>query len=395
MGELQSGSDNERIDEICHLTRVAISETENEDDLQPEILRHLEECEKCRSFREQNKKMLDALSQLSPGFLSKNGIGLADSVMEEVRKRKAFAPSSSSLNRRMFRHVGLAAACIVLLVASAPILLKMLEPFEKTSPSDAMNSSSAPMSYNDSTMTEDGVDFNYSDVEESEVVDGAAGSSSGELFDSNNAFNNDSYTGEVPSVSEDFASSAENTEQEQSESVDKKLDVNTQQSDANTNNGTKVNASVGSAGGSSEFLNRFSNETDKQGESSTSLKNSNDVALQNKDSESTDFVAPPASNTLILGSSLSNSYVLQSGQQSSSPASVALAFVKDYFAKNYTVYEDDYTVENISTTRVLVRFKTNVDKVEIYVYLSNDGNSWKISTDSDGQPEAYAYYLED
>ena len=59
MGELQSGSDNERIDEICHLTRVAISETENEDDLQPEILRHLEECEKCRSFREQNKKMLE------------------------------------------------------------------------------------------------------------------------------------------------------------------------------------------------------------------------------------------------------------------------------------------------------------------------------------------------
>ena len=395
MGELQSGSDNERIDEICHLTRVAISETENEDDLQPEILRHLEECEKCRSFREQNKKMLDALSQLSPGFLSKNGIGLADSVMEEVRKRKAFAPSSSSLNRRMFRHVGLAAACIVLLVASAPILLKMLEPFEKTSPSDAMNSSSAPMSYNDSAMTDDSVDFNYSDVEESEVVDGAAGSSSGELFDSSNAFNNDSYTGEVPSVSEDLASSAENTEQEQSESVDKKLDVNTQQSDANTNNGTKVNASVGSAGGSSEFLNRFSNETDKQGESSTSLKNSNDVALQNKDSVSSNFVAPPASNTLILGSSLSNSYVLQSGQQSSSPASVALAFVKDYFAKNYTVYEDDYTVENISTTRILVRFKTNVDKVEIYVYLSNDGNSWKISTDSDGQPEAYAYYLED
>lgn len=395
MGELQSGSDNERIDEICHLTRVAISETENEDDLQPEILRHLEECEKCRSFREQNKKMLDALSQLSPGFLSKNGIGLADSVMEEVRKRKAFAPSSSSLNRRMFRHVGLAAACIVLLVASAPILLKMLEPFEKTSPSDAMNSSSAPMSYNDSTMTEDGVDFNYSDVEESEIVDGAAGSSSGELFDSSNAFNDDSYTGEVPSVSEDLASSAENTEQEQSESVDKKLDVNTQQSDANTNNGTKVNASVGSAGGSSEFLNRFSNETDKQGKSSTSLKNSNDVALQNKDSVSSNFVAPPASNTLILGSSLSNSYVLQSGQQSSSPASVALAFVKDYFAKNYTVYEDDYTVENISTTRILVRFKTNVDKVEIYVYLSNDGNSWKISTDSDGQPEAYAYYLED
>ena len=395
MGELQSGSDNERIDEICHLTRVAISETENEDDLQPEILRHLDECEKCRSFREQNKKMLDALSQLSPGFLSKNGIGLADSVMEEVRKRKAFAPSSSSLNRRMFRHVGLAAACIVLLVASAPILLKMLEPFEKTSPSDAMNSSSAPMSYNDGTMTDDSVDFNYSDVEESEVVNGAAGSSSGELFDSSNAFNDDSYTGEVPSVSEDLASSAENTEQEQSESVDKKLDVNTQQSDANTNNGTKVNASVGSAGGSSEFLNRFSNETDKQGESSTSLKNSNDVALQNKDSVSSNFVAPPASNTLILGSSLSNSYVLQSGQQSSSPASVALAFVKDYFAKNYTVYEDDYTVENISTTRVLVRFKTNVDKVEIYVYLSNDGNSWKISTDSDGQPEAYAYYLED
>ena len=395
MGELQSGSDNERIDEICHLTRVAISETENEDDLQPEILRHLEECEKCRSFREQNKKMLDALSQLSPGFLSKNGIGLADSVMEEVRKRKAFAPSSSSLNRRMFRHVGLAAACIVLLVASAPILLKMLEPFEKTSPSDAMNSSIAPMSYNDSTMTEGSVDFNYSDVEESEVVDGAAGSSSGKLFDSSNAFDEDSYTGEVPSVSEDLASSAENTEPEQSESVDKKLDVNTQQSDANTNNGTKVNASVGSAGGSSEFLNRFSNETDKQGESSTSLKNSNDVALQNKDSESTDFVVPPASNNLISGSSLSNSYILQSGQQSSSPASVALAFVKDYFAKNYTVYEDDYTTENISTTRVLVRFKTNVDKVEIYVYLSSDGNSWKISTDSDGQPEAYAYYLED
>lgn len=284
----------------------------------------------------------------------------------------------------MFRHVGLAAACIVLLVASAPILLKMLEPFEKTSPSDAMNSSSAPMSYNDSTMTEDGVDFNYSDVEESEIVDGAAGSSSGELFDSSNAFNDDSYTGEVPSVSEDLASSAENTEQEQSESVDKKLDVNTQQSDANTNNGTKVNASVGSAGGSSEFLNRFSNETDKQGKSSTSLKNSNDVALQNKDSVSSNFVAPPASNNLISGSSLSNSYILQSGQQSSSPASVALAFVKDYFAKNYTVYEDDYAIENISTTRVLVRFKTNVDKVEIYVYLSNDGNSWKISTDSDG-----------
>ena len=62
----------------------------------------------------------------------------------------------------------------------------------------------------------------------------------------------------------------------------------------------RVNASVGSAGGSSEFLNRFSNETDKQGKSSTSLKNSNDVALQNKDSVSSNFVAPPASKTLIL-----------------------------------------------------------------------------------------------
>ena len=395
MGELQSGSDNERIDEICHLTRVAISETENEDDLQPEILRHLDECEKCRSFREQNQKMLDALSQLSPGFLSKNGIGLADSVMEEVRKRKAFAPSSSSLNRRMFRHVGLAAACIVLLVASAPILLRMLEPFEKNSSDNRLNFSGSPMSYNDSAMTEDSVDFNYSDVEESETVDGAAGISSGELFDSSNAFNNDSYTGEVPSVSEDFASSAENTEQEQSESVDKKLDVNTQQSDANTDNGTKVNASVGSAETNDKVLHYFSSESEIQKNSYTSSNNSNDVALQNKDSESTDFVAPPASNNLISGSSLSSSYILQSGQQSSSPASVALAFVKDYFAKNYTVYEDDYAIENISTTRVLVRFKTNVDKVEIYVYLSNDGNSWKISTDSDGQPEAYAYYLED
>lgn len=395
MGELQSGSDNERIDEICHLTRVAISETENEDDLQPEILRHLEECEKCRSFREQNQKMLDALSQLSPGFLSKNGIGLADSVMEEVRKRKAFAPSSSSLNRRMFRHVGLAAACIVLLVASSPILLRMLEPFEKNSSDNRLNFSGSPMSYNDSAMTEDSVDFNYSDVEESETVDGAAGSSSGELFDSSNAFNNDSYTGEVPSVSDDLVSSAENTEQEQSKSVDKKLDVNTQQSDANTNNGTKVNASVGSAETNDKVLHYFSSESEIQKNSYTSSNNSNDVALQNKDSESTDFVAPPASNNLISGSSLSNSYILKSGQQSSSPASVALAFVKDYFAKNYTVYEDDYAIENISTTRVLVRFKTNVDKVEIYVYLSNDGNSWKISTDSDGQPEAYAYYLED
>lgn len=395
MGELQSGSDNERIDEICHLTRVAISETENEDDLQPEILRHLEECEKCRSFREQNKKMLDALSQLSPGFLSKNGIGLADSVMEEVRKRKAFAPSSSSLNRRMFRHVGLAAACIVLLVASAPILLRMLEPFEKNSSDNRLNFSGSPMSYNDSAMTEDSVDLNYSDVEESETVDGAAGSSSGELFDSSNTFNNDSYTGEVPSVSEDLVSSAENTEQEQSKSVDKKLDVNTQQSDADTNNGTKVNASVGSAETNDKVLHYFSSESEIQKNSYTSSNNSNDVALQNKDSVSTDFVAPPASNNLISGSSLSNSYILQSGQQSSSPASVALAFVKDYFAKNYTVYEDDYAIENISTTRVLVRFKTNVDKVEIYVYLSNDGNSWKISTDSDGQPEAYAYYLED
>lgn len=71
MGELQSGSDNERIDEICHLTRVAISETENEDDLQPEILRHLEECEKCRSFREQNKKCLTPFRSFLPDFYPK------------------------------------------------------------------------------------------------------------------------------------------------------------------------------------------------------------------------------------------------------------------------------------------------------------------------------------
>ena len=111
---------------LCERVQDAlISETP----LDGEQTRHLESCDACRTYREQLKRMRTDLAALQvPTLTDKDGTGVADAVMEEIRRQALFGRSPGALRKKLFRHAGLAAACFIVLVMAAPVVFHMWLP---------------------------------------------------------------------------------------------------------------------------------------------------------------------------------------------------------------------------------------------------------------------------
>lgn len=113
---------------LCLETRLALAEKGDTADLSEEMRAHLESCPCCRTFCEQTEKMTAELAALAVPTLTKDGIGLADSVMNEVRARAIFGKKPAATGKKIFRHAGLAAAGFIVLLMAAPILSGVLNP---------------------------------------------------------------------------------------------------------------------------------------------------------------------------------------------------------------------------------------------------------------------------
>ncbi|MGN1120750.1 MAG: hypothetical protein ACI4RV_00200 [Eubacteriales bacterium] len=128
---------------LCERVQDAlISETP----LDGEQTRHLENCDACRTYREQLKRMRSDLAALQVSTLTdKDGTGVADAVMEEIRRQALFGRSPGALRKKLFRHAGLAAACFIVLVMAAPVVFHMWLPAHNA---ETSADSAAPLTMN-------------------------------------------------------------------------------------------------------------------------------------------------------------------------------------------------------------------------------------------------------
>ena len=109
---------------LCESTRLALAD---EKPLSRAQEAHLKTCEFCRRFQNETEILKKDLTALDIDPLIKNGVSLADAVMEEVGKQAAFRiKSSASPKHRLFRHAGLAAACLVVFVLAAPTVFNTI-----------------------------------------------------------------------------------------------------------------------------------------------------------------------------------------------------------------------------------------------------------------------------
>lgn len=130
-------------EELCESTRLALADEKELTDAQKA---HLKECDFCRSFQNETEILKHDLASLDVAPLAKNGVGLADSVMEEIGKQAIFGrtPAASSARPRFFRHAGLAAACLVVFVLAAPTAFNLMH--TKNAEDTALINETAPRS---------------------------------------------------------------------------------------------------------------------------------------------------------------------------------------------------------------------------------------------------------
>ena len=130
-------------EELCESTRLALADEKELTDAQKA---HLKECDFYRCFQNETEILKHDLASLDVAPLAKNGVGLADSVMEEIGKQAIFGrtPAASSARPRFFRHAGLAAACLVVFVLAAPTAFNLMH--TKNAEDTALINETAPRS---------------------------------------------------------------------------------------------------------------------------------------------------------------------------------------------------------------------------------------------------------
>ena len=103
---------------LCDRVRFAITVG---DELEENMNTHLNECSECRTFLEQFEKTNSDLSSIVKNDFSRNGKTVADFVIDEINKQSAFVGERSYRKGLLFRHAGLIAACLVLMVMAFPV----------------------------------------------------------------------------------------------------------------------------------------------------------------------------------------------------------------------------------------------------------------------------------
>ncbi len=122
-GELPPNISEEEL--LCEQTRFALFENKS---LTDEQKKHFENCAFCRSYQAETQQLADSLKDLGEAITVRDGVGLADSVMNEIDVQSSlFGHASFARRPAVFRHAGLAAACVILVVMAAPTILGLFD----------------------------------------------------------------------------------------------------------------------------------------------------------------------------------------------------------------------------------------------------------------------------
>ncbi len=109
--------------ELCEAVRFALG---TDEPLTDEQQKHCETCASCRAYAERTAQMKDDLAALVFPLPQKNGKGIADAVMDEIRVQNAFSAGKSGFAGRRFRHAGLVAAAVVVTCMAIPVVVQRL-----------------------------------------------------------------------------------------------------------------------------------------------------------------------------------------------------------------------------------------------------------------------------
>ncbi len=176
---------------MCDKVRYAVS---FEEELTEEMREHMENCDECRAYFEQTKKMAAELSALNGASLNKNGMSVADSVMSEIKKQVVFTMGKPVKKAAFVRHAGLIAACLVLVVMAIPVIKGMYGAKSEDAAYSQNNTSLYDVADEESLPEEDAGEVklmaakSYNDTDDYEAVteaeEKAKGTVNGILYDS-------------------------------------------------------------------------------------------------------------------------------------------------------------------------------------------------------------------
>lgn len=110
---------NAEIRTLCDRVKLAVSVGDTIDE---EMMKHIEECDECRTFFEQSQIITKKLAEIGEYSFTRNGKSVADTVMDEIRRQELFTKGTPLGKKKSFfvRHSGMLAACLAISVMAIP-----------------------------------------------------------------------------------------------------------------------------------------------------------------------------------------------------------------------------------------------------------------------------------
>lgn len=403
-------------EELCESTRLALADEKELTDAQKT---HLKECDFCRCFQNETEILKHDLASLDVAPLAKNGVGLADSVMEEIGKQAIFGrtPAASSARPRFFRHAGLAAACLVVFVLAAPTAFNLMHtknaedavlnnetaPHSQTfflagsavnDPYESADEESAQKSKNESCVSAD--DSNQStDSASSQKKTALSDTVTGESYgnaENEEIANGDAAIANTYNVSFSLRSNSANGAEQSSDTICA-LPPSPDNAAANDISDTADSATANTYDSSEDFLDDRIAPPDNSNDSGNAndAKHSGSAAVGGGGSSSSSSGTREAGMTEenqsadeVDRSNASNEYT------NSVPDFIRTACqaANARFGSHYAIDSENAVYTRLSENSLYVDIPVS-DGVHLQVFMTLEDGIWKISTDTDGNEQIF------
>lgn len=392
---------------LCESTRLALADEKPLDRAQEA---HLKKCAFCQKFQNETEILKKDLAALDMDPLVKNGVSLADAVMEEVGKQAAFrVKPSASPKHRLFRHAGLAAACLVVFVLAAPTVFNTMHAQKKF---DALPNETvlpqAMFSAGNTDEPEDGVTSSKFSVSDENACLTDKGANNKALSDAADTVFPDESTEEetkVPLLTIQFAGTNDISEkQNSSDSQSGGTNAAASSSSDNlttesTNDGLSTESTNNVSGPFLMLKPSSENATSAVGGDTTNEYVSDRDSAENGAENSTDGdnsaangidCALPPNNQITFENSDESDH-LDDRANTGAPSLVETAYEAAiaHFGTRYAISIDNASVTMLSEDRLYVDFSVEATAVHLQVFMTFTDGEWRISSDADGNVQIF------
>lgn len=403
-------------EELCESTRLALADEKELTDTQKA---HLKECDFCRCFQNETEILKHDLASLDVAPLAKNGVGLADSVMEEIGKQAIFGrtPAASSARPRFFRHAGLAAACLVVFVLAAPTAFNLMHtknaedavlnnetaPHSQAfflagsavnDPSESADEESAQKSKNESCVSAD--DSNQStDSASSQKKTALSDTVTGESYgnaENEEIANGDAAIANTYNVSFSLRSNSANGAEQSSDTICA-LPPSPDNAAANDISDTADSATANTYDSSEDFLDDRIAPPDNSNDSG----NANDAKLSGGAAVGGGGGSSSSSGTREAGMTEENQGAdeVDRANASNEYTNSVPDFIRTVcqaanarFGSHYAIDSENAVYTRLSESSLYVDIPVS-DGVHLQVFMTLEDGIWKISTDTDGNEQIF------